>query len=84
MGIGDATFDVLLPVSGDAACVAHLVGDEGEFRGRLAELMQSPSESDAATLAAPIPPGVSDPYLELLRAALNRVGGAVVQAVEPV
>jgi hypothetical protein len=82
--IGGARFTQPVPVGPDveASCVAHLFGDEAEFRQRLEELMNS-SASQAAVLSRPIPVGLSGPETEDVWQALDAVGGAVVRSIVP-
>ena len=73
-----------VPIGADveASCVAHLVGDEANFRQRLEELINS-NASETAALSRPIPMGLSGPEIEDLWQALDAVGGAVVRSIVP-
>jgi hypothetical protein len=66
----------------EASCVAHLFGDEANFRQRLEELINS-NASEAAALSRPIPMGLSGPETEDMWQALDAVGGAVVRSIVP-
>ena len=80
----DAEFTLPVPIGADveASCVAHLSGDEAEFRRRLEELIDSDA-STAEALSKPIPVGLSGPQTEDVWQALDAVGGAVVRSIVP-
>ena len=79
-----AEFTQPVPIGADveASCVAHLFGDDAEFRRRLEELIDS-NAPQAEALSRPIPIGLSGPQTEDVWQALDRVGGAVVRSIVP-
>ena len=79
-----AEFTQPVPIGADvaASCVAHLFGDEADFRQRLEKLINSKA-SDAEVLSRPIPIGLSGPQTEDVWEALDAVGGAVVRSIVP-
>jgi hypothetical protein len=88
-GVSDETSDGAeftqpVPIGPDveASCVAHMFGDEAEFRRRLEELIDSDA-APAEALSRPIPIGLSGPQTEDVWQALDEVGGAVVRSVVP-
>ena len=82
--IEGAEFTQPVPIGADVepSCLAHLFGEEAEFRKRLEALIDS-NASDAAALSRPIPVGLSGPQTEDVWQALDAVGGAVVRSIVP-
>jgi len=79
-----AEFTQPVPIGADveASCVAHMFGDEADFRQRLEECVDS-NASEAEVLSRPIPIGLSGPQTEDVWQALDAVGGAVVRSIVP-
>ena len=79
-----AEFTLPLPIGADveASYVAHLFGDEAQFRQRLEGLIDS-NTSEAEVLSRPVAVGLSGPQTDDAWQALDAVGGAVVRSIVP-
>src|SRR4051812_11919136 len=83
VGDQDASFDVFLPVTpamgpDGATHVAHMRGDEAAFLDVLAGFVATGSD-----LSAPLREPVSDADLDQVRLALEGLGPARVESIEP-
>jgi hypothetical protein len=82
-GEDDAAFDVYLPVNDSmdetsATHVAHMRGNENGFRDVLAGFVASGSE-----LSAPLRQPITDTDLDSVRLALEGLGPARLEDIEP-
>jgi hypothetical protein len=83
-GDDDAAFDVYLPVNDSmdetsATHIAHMRGNENGFRDVLAGFVASGSD-----LSAPLRQPVADADLDPLRLALEGLGPARLEDIEPI
>jgi hypothetical protein len=83
LGETDEPFDVLLPVSDEfdgrgATHVAHMRGNEAAYVDVLAEFVRTGSD-----LSAPLRSPIDQSTLDHVRLALDGLGPASVESVEP-
>jgi hypothetical protein len=83
LGDTDESFDVLLPVAdaidGEGAThVAHMRGNEAAYVDVLAEFVRTGSD-----LSAPLRSPIDDSTLDDVRLALEGLGPATVDSIEP-
>jgi hypothetical protein len=83
LGDTDESFDVLLPVAdaidGEGAThVAHMRGNEAAYVDVLAEFVRTGSD-----LSAPLRSPIDDSTLDYVRLALEGLGPATVDSIEP-
>ena len=83
LGDDDESFDVLLPVTdavdgAGATHVAHMRGNEAAFVDVLAEFVRTGSD-----LSAPLRGPIDDASLDHVRFALEGLGPATVESIEP-
>jgi hypothetical protein len=83
LGDDDESFDILLPVTDEvdgsgATHVAHMRGNQATFVDVLAEFVRTGSD-----LSAPLRAPIDDASLDHVRFALEGLGPATVESIEP-